>query len=137
MDISAYLLSKAGLDLRAKWDGLAGDLERADDEKISYVWAAIIDFLTPLSRQDFQDLFANEPAWSLSDFKENYLVGLIERVAQNLNIPAPNWALDVNPLADPYFPEEHPKLRVYLMLHGDPIFRRRNIFIDSSIGGRV
>ena len=26
MDISAYLLSKAGLDLRAKCDGLAGEL---------------------------------------------------------------------------------------------------------------
>ena len=43
----------------------------------------------------------------------------------------------IAPLASPVFGSKLESLRLYLLTHSPPPFRRRNIFIDASIGARV
>ena len=41
------------------------------------------------------------------------------------------------PLAEPVFGSDLMSLRLYLLTHSPAPFRRRNIFIDASVGFRV
>ena len=137
LDMSAYILGHLDIDLTSQWESLLANLQGSKSEDLHYPWAAIIDFLTPLNANQFQHLFQSAHKWALSPENLNYLAATVERKALNLGISAPKWLLDIPPCANPYFADETPKLKLYLLLHGDPVFRRRNIFIDSSIGGRI
>ena len=137
LDMSAYILGHLDIDLGSQWQSLLANLQDLKLEDSHFCWAAIIDFLTPLDANQFQHLFQYAEQWNLDPENQNYLAATIERKALSLNIPAPKWLSEIAPCAYPYFEDETPKLKQYLLLHGDPVFRRRNIFIDSSIGGRI
>ena len=47
----------------------------------------------------------------------------------------PNGAIEA--LSEPEFGSQLQSLRLHLLTHSPPPFRRRNIFIDTSIGGQV
>jgi len=49
----------------------------------------------------------------------------------------PAWTRAIAPLTDPMFGSALSSLRLYLLTHSPAPFRRRNIFIDSSVGSRV
>lgn len=49
----------------------------------------------------------------------------------------PPWTSAVAPLAQPVFVTPWMSLRAHLLLESPIPFRRRNIFIDASIGDRV
>jgi hypothetical protein len=44
---------------------------------------------------------------------------------------------DVVPLTEPYFPTPLKSLREHLLIAAPIPFKRRNIFVDASIGQRV
>ena len=52
-------------------------------------------------------------------------------------LPAPAWTGKIEALAEPVFGSALPSLRLYLLTHSPASFRRRNIFIDSSVGAQV
>jgi uncharacterized protein (DUF1778 family) len=77
------------------------------------------------------------PAVALSDFHANYVAALVETACTGHNLPWPGWLSRVVPLVEPAFGSSLQSLRLYLLAHSPAAFRRRNIFIDSTVGDRV
>jgi len=74
----------------------------------------------------------------LSDpYRLNYVTAMVELAAHRAGIAPPLWTADVEPLSRPVFIDPSINLRAHLLTASPPPFRRRNIFIDSSLGDRV
>ena len=62
---------------------------------------------------------------------------MVEQAASHKGLAPPPWIVRVPPLDEPYFGTDLKSLRLYLLTHSPPPFRRRNIFIDATLGDRV
>jgi hypothetical protein len=62
---------------------------------------------------------------------------MVELGCQRFSIPAPAWTRAVVPLEEPFFGSTLESLRLHLLTQSPAPFRRRNIFIDSSLGQQV
>ena len=60
-----------------------------------------------------------------------------ERAAHMRRVFPPRWTADIPPLSKPAFAVPWQSLRAHLLLESPIPFRRRNIFINASIGARV
>lgn len=135
LDTSEYVLSKALSPKQIEFQALVHELSKSSNS--SYSFSAINDFLSRLSREEFSLALASEPAADLEAENANYLAAMVELAAQQKNISAPSWTQQIPALATPVFGTELKKLRMHLLLSSPLAFRRRNIFIDASIGDRV
>lgn len=102
----------------------------------SYTLAALHDFLSQLPRASFAASVATLPS-GLPPFERAYLASMVEHAAAGKGVPCPEWALATPALATPHFASELASLRLHLLTHSPPAFRRRNLFIDSTVGDRV
>ncbi len=73
----------------------------------------------------------------LSPYLRNYVAAMVELAAQQQDVRPPAWVRDVEPLETPHFATPLAGLRLHLLRMAPVPFKRRNIFIDSSIGDRV
>ena len=111
---------------------LAGQLR---NNQPSYILAEINDLLTSASGAQIESL----PAPSFADpYLANYVAEMVEQAAHlRGDVRPPRWTSAVVPLAQPAFATPWMALRAHLLLESPVPFRRRNIFIDSTIGDRV
>ena len=103
----------------------------------AFVYAELNDFLSPLSRAEFVAAVADAPVPKIDPERLNYLAAMIEQAAMILGVAPPDWTRDVPPLERPVFASSLESLRLHLLTNALPSFRRRNLFVDTSIGGRV
>jgi hypothetical protein len=80
---------------------------------------------------------AASPQIKLSPYLANYVAAMVELACARRAIAVPAWTRPIEPLQDPSFGSSLPNLRHYLLTHSPAPFRRRNIFIDSTLGSRV
>lgn len=107
-------------------------------EKVSYALATIHDWLQNLNPTEFENVFCQEmPLSSLSPHLQNYLAAMIEEAALRKNTLAPVWLKNIEPLTDPFFGSDLKSLRLHLLKNSPVPFRKRNIFIDATLGDRV
>jgi len=112
------------------------DVLREDDQP-SYPLAELNDLLTGLAEGEFRRTVEHAELQRLSPYLQNYVAAMVELTAHRLAVPPPAWVRNVEPLETPHFATPLASLRLHL-LRASPIpFKRRNIFIDSSIGDRV
>ena len=135
MSMSDWVLSRVLPPLRETFQGLIEALSTA--EKPGYVLAELNELLTPLTTGEFELAVAEPPQVQLDPYWANYVAAMIEQAAASKRTEAPRWTENVSPLADPVFGTSLKSLRLHLLTHAPLAFRRRNIFIDSSIGDRV
>jgi len=110
----------------------------ADNETESfYIFAQIHDFLASLSKKNFMSAVDLPPNFDLSGFKGSYLAAMIEERANQLKEAAPEWTERYGSLEKPHFGTNLKGLRLHLLANSPPPFRKRNIFIDSTVGARV
>ncbi|MCA9400826.1 MAG: hypothetical protein KC713_04310 [Candidatus Omnitrophica bacterium] len=135
LGISEWVLSKALPPAQQAFVELLKQLRHASDPK--YVLADIHDFLSKASADEF-DLMVKDPLPpGLSDYLANYVTAMIEYTADQKGRTPPSWTREVTSLEAPVFGSDLKSLRLYLLTHSLPPFRRRNIFIDSSVGHRI
>ncbi len=103
----------------------------------SHVLAHLNDLLTGLRPQDFYPTLQNPPSAKLPDFEAAYVAAMIEQAASIRQVTPAAWTARVRGLDQPRFASSLVSLRLHLFLSTPPSFRRRNIFVDSSIGDRV
>ena len=101
-----------------------------------FALAELNALLAGFSAGELRTAVAEFPA-ALSDFLRNYVAAMVEHACARRAVPVPAWTRAVEPLSEPVFGSELQSLRLYLLTQSPPAFRRRNIFIDSSVGGRV
>jgi len=111
---------------------IAREVARAD--RISYPLAELNDLLTAATGVEVETL----PRPEIEDpYRLNYVTAMVELAAHRTSVAPPFWTANVPPLAEPFFIDRSPALRAHLLTASPVPFRRRNIFIDTSLGGRV
>ena len=102
--------------------------------KPAFILAELNDLLTACAGERFESL----PAPSISDaYLANYVAAMVELAAYKQGVRPPAWTSGIAPLSEPVFAVPWQSLRAHLLTASPVPFRRRNIFIDSSIGPRV
>jgi len=99
--------------------------------------ADINELLSKLTAGELHRAIADAPEPTLSPFLANYIAAMVESACERRGISVPAWTRRVAPLDAPAFGSPLQSLRLYLLTHSPAAFRRRNIFIDASLGDRV
>ena len=98
------------------------------------MFAELNDLLTGASGEALQALQIP----SLQDpYLANYVAAMVELAAHKRGVRPPRWTASIKPLDEPVFAVPWMSLRAHLLLESPIPFRRRNIFINASIGDRV
>ena len=134
-DVSSYVLSRALPKQRLRFHELIEIV--ADDDERRFALAELNDLLVDLTRAELSDALSEAPVLNLSPYWRNYVAAMIEQAAHQKNIPAPQWLSDIEPLTEPHFAAPLANLRLHLLRASPVPFRRRNLFVDSSVGDRV
>jgi uncharacterized protein (DUF1778 family) len=133
--MSEWVLRAALPEGRVVFHRLVRELSEAQDK--SFALAEIHDLLEQAMADEFEQIVLEAPATKLSPYWMNYLAAMVELSAHRKKVPPPLWTLNIHPLDQPKYGSDILKLRLYLLTHSPLPFRRRNIFIDSSVGTRV
>lgn len=135
MDMSSYVLSRVlsipGREFQDALRALSGPTAP------SFALADINTLLSKLTATELRDAVTAGPEVELEPFRANYLAAMVESACAQRGIPLPAWILGVAPLDEPVFGSKLESLRLHLLTRSPAPFRRRNIFIDSSLGSRV
>jgi hypothetical protein len=135
MDMSSYVLQR----VLGVHETRMQELMRlvADETTRSYGYAELNDFLVSLSVTELRRAVANRPFNALPAEAANYVTAMIEQACGRAGIEAPAWTQKIKPLGTPVFGSQLSSLRLHLLANSPAPFKRRNMFIDTSIGGRV
>jgi hypothetical protein len=116
-----------------------GEILRALREETGrrFALAELNDFLTGLGPREFGDAVAGARIEGLSPLVANYVAAMVEEAANRMAVDPPPWTAEVEPLEEPHFAAPLRKLRPHLLRAAPVAFKRRNIFVDSTIGDRV
>lgn len=136
LNVSEWVLRRLLPQVEEEFQKLCGEFAARPDAR-SYGLAHLHDFLARLDSRDFSLAVREPPAAPLQEFEANYVAAMIEHAAHLKEARPPDWVAAVPPLAEPWFGAPVQSLRLYLLTSSPPPFRRRNLFVDSSVGDRV
>lgn len=138
VDMSAWVLGRVLPSQRETFQRLTAALAR-DPERRRFVLAELNDFLTAAAPvpAHLARAVADAPGVALEPYLANYVAAMVETAAHDADITPPSWTSEVAPLDEPVFAAPFAALRLHLLLNSPPAFRRRNIFVDATIGSRV
>lgn len=136
-DISAWVLEQVLPQKKVEFQSLISDISSATEKEQSFILASLNDFLTTLSPLEFQKALQLPNQLKLTPLLLNYITAMIEHTANLKEVAPPVWVNYITPLAEPFFSSTLSSLRIHLLLSSPVAFKRRNIFIDSTIGSRV
>jgi len=134
-DVSAYVLALALPSSATPFAALVDALR--DDGTRRFALAALNDAISALAPIEFAaavesiDVRALDPLW------QNYVAAMVEHAARALGARAPEWTHEVVPLDRPHFATTLRSVRSYLLRASPVVFKRRNLFVDASVGARV
>jgi len=134
-DLSAFVLDRVLPPTERLWQDLLDRLAGEDLDR--FVLAELADLLARLEASDLTRSLVQPPAASASPEVRNYLAAMVEQVCAARDVPAPSWTLSIAPLERPWFGSQLQSLRLHLLRSSPAPFRRRNIFVDTGIGGRI
>ncbi len=134
-DLSGYVLARALPSSRLDFEEILRSLGEEGNQR--FALAELNDFLTALAPVEFSDAVGHADVAGLSDFLGNYVAAMVEQAAHLKGVPPPPWVGRVAPLEVPHFATNLKSLR-WPLLSACPVpFKRRNIFVDASVGDRV
>lgn len=133
--MSEYVLGMALPDRSSQWRDWLRQLARSGGAKI--VLAGLSAWLAGLGARELPGAIDAPPPRELSDFHANYLAAMAELACAAHGVAPPTWTREVAPLARPAFASELASLRLHLLAHSPAPFRRRNLFVDTAVGGQV
>ena len=136
MDVSKWVLQQVLPPAEREFQALCRELASRPDAR-SFTFAELQDWLTRLTGREFVRAVRHAPEARLPALEANYLAATVEHAAAIKGVNPPWWTVTVEALDAPWFASSLKSLRLYLLTHSPPPFRRRNLFIDSSVGQRV
>lgn len=135
LGLSEFVLSRALHSDAERFQDLCRALR--DTEPRSAVLAELNDFLDRLSATAFERAVAFAPRAPLDTDTKSYVCAMIERAAEmKKKTNLPEWVREAA-IGGPQFASSLKNLRLHLLLYSPVVFRRRNVFADSSVGDRV
>jgi uncharacterized protein (DUF1778 family) len=135
MDMSAYVLSRVLSAAAARFQECVAAC--TGPASPSFALAELNSLLCALTPGELRDAVAAPPSVVLTPFLANYIAAMVDYGCARNSIAPPAWTRTVVPLDEPVFGTTLLSLRLHLLTHSPPPFRRRNIFIDSTLGSRI
>lgn len=133
--MSSYVLSRVLPDTQRRFAEILDELRDAQTER--FALAELNDLLTGLGSGELRRSVEHADLSGLSPYLANYVAAMVEHAARRHEDAPPAWTRAVEPLERPRFATPLASLRPHL-LRASPIpFKRRNLFVDSSLGDRV
>ncbi len=136
--MSAYVLARLLSAPAGRFQELTRDLVEApaDPPDARFALAELNSWLASLGAGELQDGVSSPPL-RLTPYLANYVAAMVEVACAQRRVPLPPWVGATAPLTEPVFGSALISLRLYLLTHSPAPFRRRNIFIDATLGSRV
>ncbi len=135
LGMSAYVLARVLPDRTGRWRDLVRDLHRSDGARTSF--AALSGWLAGLGAGELREAIETPPPAGLSMRHANTVAAMVEHVCAAQGVPPPAWTREIEPLARPEFGSALSSLRLHLLVSSPAAFRRRNLFVDTVVGGQV
>lgn len=136
-DLSRYVLSRALPPGRDRFAEILGTLAGADEESRRFGLAELNDFLSGLTPMEFAEAVGTADLGGLSSFLRSYVAAMVEVAADRKAVASPPWTAGVGGPDRPYFATPLKGLRLHLLRSAPIPFKRRNLFVDASVGDRV
>lgn len=134
VDMSAYVLARALPASARRFAELMGACRDLDGSRFEL--AELSAWLAGLGAGELRDALESPPRELPPDLAA-YVAAMVETACARRGIAPPAWTRSIPPLAQPYFGSSLQSLRVHLLTHSPPAFRRRNLFVDASVGAQV
>lgn len=134
LDMSSYVLSRV-LSLPAMQFRTAMAAVLRADERLAL--AELNSLLSSWTAAELADAVAQAPSGQLTRYVANYIAAMVETACARRCVAVPAWVRSVAALKEPVFGSSLFSLRLHLLSNSPAAFRRRNIFIDSTLGDRV
>jgi hypothetical protein len=135
LGMSAYVLARVLPAGAARWQALAREIARSRGAKIAF--AELSGWLSGLSARELKETLAVAPPAALAEPLANTVAAMVEHACASAGVAPPAWTADIAPLARPVFGSNLASLRLHLLANSPPAFRRRNLFVDTAVGGQV
>jgi hypothetical protein len=135
MDMSTYVLSRVLSHPAVEFQQALDALKRSHDP--SFALADINASLSTLTASELRDAVAAGPEAALAPFLANYVAAMVEFACARRGIALPAWTQRIAPLDEPAFGSPLLSLRLHLLTQSPAPFRRRNIFVDATLGNQV
>jgi uncharacterized protein (DUF1778 family) len=136
MEVSAWVLARVLPQPGRRFRDLIQELVQ-DSAQRRFILAALNDLLAGAPAAAFDEMVAELPAVRWDDWTANYVAAMVETAAHRNQLAPPAWTPTIAPLDRPVFSSPLPGLRLHLLLASPPAFKRRNLFVDSTVGDRV
>ena len=133
--VSSYVLSRVLPDDRVRFGEILRSLQEESERR--FALAELNDFLAGLHPSEFRDAVEEAEIGALTPLVANYVAAMVEQAANRLGVDPPDWTSGVELLDEPHFVVPFLSLRPHLLRSAPVAFKRRNIFVDSSVGDRV
>ncbi len=134
-DVSAYVLARVFRPDLDRFEEILHRVVREDDRR--YALAELHDFLANLAPMQFPEAVSHPVLEGLSPYLRNYVTAMVEHAAVQKGARVPSWVDGVAPLEQPHFAAPLGSLRMHLLRSAPVAFKRRNIFVDATVGDRV
>lgn len=136
-DVSNYVLGRVLPPAQLRFEDILRNLTNSDDPR--YALAELNDVLSDLSGSELADAVVGVPSelYALTPYLQNYVAAMVEQACYIRRVEPPAWVRQIAPLREPHFAAPLRSLRLYLLRVAPVPFKRRNIFIDASVGSRV
>jgi hypothetical protein len=134
LDMSAYVLARVLPAPARRFQELTAACR--DSRGARFALAELHDWLAGLGAGEIHEAVAPSPQGLAPDFA-NYVAAMVEYTCGRHGVAPPAWTGAIAPLVEPVFGSALASLRLYLLTHSPAPFRRRNIFIDATVGARV
>jgi hypothetical protein len=135
LDVSAFVLARALPPEADRFGDLVGALASASNP--AFALADLNDFLTACPPAAFGAALEDASVAQLSPLHQNYVAAMVEQAAQLKRVAPPAWTREIVPLPEPHFATPLKSLRTYLLGAAPIAFKRRNLFVDATVGDRV
>jgi hypothetical protein len=135
LGMSAYVLTRVLPALAGRFAALTEAVREPARER--FALAELNGWLAAFGPSELGEAVSSPPAAGLTPYLANYVAAMVEYACGRQGIAPPAWTRSIEPLAAPVFGSALESLRLHLLTHSPPPFRRRNLFIDSSVGARV
>jgi hypothetical protein len=134
MDLSGFLLAPHQRDLSARFLSVVAELPGAPQAQLQF--AELNDLLTSASGAELRVL--PSPRFATGDeLSANLIAAMVELACCRCGCPPPAWTQLIPPMSVPYFASSLRSLRPHLLRASPAPFRARNLFVDTTLGGRV
>ncbi len=135
LDMSTYVLAKVLPAGARQFHVLPAACRPPRGER--FALAELNSWLATLGAEALQESVGSPPPPGLTPYLANYVAAMVEYACAQVDVEPPAWTRAIAPLAAPVFGSRLMSLRLYLLTHSPAPFRRRNIFIDATVGDRV